>query len=69
MFFDGRGSLMTYGAFETGMKFDDFRWLSGGPGAEQPGPVRVIGRSLGFLAVAKQYGVALQHAEYILKPA
>ena len=29
--------LMTFGALEAGLKFDDFRWLSGGGGrAEQP---------------------------------
>ena len=31
--------LMTFGALETGLKIDDFRWPSGGgPGTEAPWP-------------------------------
>ena len=32
--------LMIFGALETGLKFDDFRWLSRGPGVEGPLPDR-----------------------------
>ena len=31
--------LMNFGALETGIKFDYFRWFSGKAGAEQPSPV------------------------------
>ena len=41
----------------------------GGPGAEGESRVRVIGRSLGPIAVTKQSGGALLHAKYIIKPA
>ena len=30
--------LVTFGALEAGLKLDDFRWLSGGPGVGQPWP-------------------------------
>ena len=61
---------MTFGALETGLKFDDCRWLSGGlPELRGHGRLRVISSSLGLITVTKQYGVDLQHVKYSLKPA
>ena len=31
--------LMSFGALEAGLKFEDFRWLSGGSRAEEAWPV------------------------------
>ena len=45
---------MTFGALETGLKFDDFRWLS--VGARSGG---CVADSLGSIAETKQHGVAL----------
>ena len=45
------------------MIFDGFL---GGPGAEGERRVRVIGWSLGLIAVTKESGGALQHAKYII---
>ena len=62
--------LMILGGLETGLKFYDFRWLSGGPWSW--GSIAgswYFGCSLGHIAVTKQYGVTLQHAKYIVKPA
>ena len=58
-------NLMTFGS-----NVYDFRWLSGGSELRDHGWLRVFGCLLGSLvAVTKQYGVALQHAKYSIKPA
>ena len=62
--------LMTFGASsETVLKFHDFRWLSkGAPELRAPCWLVVFWLVPGLIAVTKQYGVALQHAKYIIEP-
>ena len=59
--------LVFVGALETGMKFIDLRWLSGGPRYKQPTQWWQMVFFLGAIAVAKQYWVALNYAKYTFK--